>query len=133
MLVLNVDDDIEDSEIFCDALKAIDPQISCIHLDNCYRAIDFLNTSKLLPDFVFIDINMPKMNGLECVQKIRENKKLKKLKIIMYSTGFNPEDLNEFTKIGVRYLVKPNKFAELVGSLKRLISSNEFIQSGEKQ
>lgn len=133
MLILIVDDDIDDREIFCDALKAIDPQISCIDFDRGFKAIDFLSTTIALPDFAFIDINMPMMNGYECVQKIRENNKLDKVQIIMYSTGFNPKDINEFAKIGIRNLIKPNKFTDLIESIKVLISYRESFLSEEKK
>jgi DNA-binding response OmpR family regulator len=128
MIILNVDDDFDDRELFCDALKAIDPGITCFQANGGEKALDFLSTSGTIPDFIFIDINMPRMNGYECVKAIRLNKDLKSLQIVMYSTSFNPKDVDKFSDLGVRFLTKPNKFSELVTLIRNMITDRQ----GEK-
>ena len=122
MLVLNVDDDSDDRELFCDALKAIDPQISCLHFDSGDTILDFLKTNEKVPDYIFIDINMPRMNGFECVRQIRANTNLKQVPIVMFSTAFNPNDLKEYSNLGINFLTKPTNFANLIESVKSQIS-----------
>ena len=121
MLILYVDDDGDDREMFFDAVREIDPQISCIVFDSGQSVLDYLQTTGTLPNYIFIDINMPRMNGYECAKAIKSKKKLKNIQIIMYSTSFNPHELAEFSALGIKFLDKPNKFMNLVHSIKSLI------------
>ncbi len=121
MLILYVDDDGDDREMFFDAVREIDPQISCIVFDSGQSVLDYLQTTGTLPNYIFIDINMPRMNGYECAKAIKSKKKLKNIQIIMYSTSFNPHELAEFTQFGIKSLDKPNKFTNLVHSIRHLI------------
>ena len=121
MLIAYTDDDADDRELFSDAIREIDPQISCMVFESGQSVLDYLNTASTLPDFIFIDINMPRMNGYECAKAIKSKRKLKNIHIIMYSTSFNPHELAEFTELGIKFLDKPNKFINLVHSIKSLI------------
>ena len=121
MLILYVDDDGDDREMFSDAVREIDPQISCIVFDSGQSVLDYLQTTGTLPNYIFIDINMPRMNGYECAKAIKSKRKLKNIQIIMYSTSFNPHELAEFTELGIKFLDKPNKFINLVHSIRSLI------------
>lgn len=64
MLVL-VSDDPDDREIFCETMQSIDPAIKPIVANNGIEALEYLNQRTPLPDFIFLDVNMPKMNGRE--------------------------------------------------------------------
>jgi len=121
MQIVYADDDADDREMFSDAIREIDPQISCIVFDNGQSVLDYLQTTGTLPNYIFIDINMPKMNGYECVKAIKSMRKLKNTQIIMYSTSFNPHELAEFTQLGIKFLDKPNKFINLIHSIRSLI------------
>ena len=61
MVVLNVDDDQEDREFFCDALKEIDASIVCLVAESGMEALSLLQSHMPLPDYIFLDINMPMM------------------------------------------------------------------------
>lgn len=122
MLILNVDDDIDDREIFRDAVKAVDPEIPCEVFESGHELLYFLGKNNTLPDYIFIDINMPKMNGYECAREIKSNYVSGEIQIVMYSTAFNTNDLAKFEKNGFKHLVKQSKFNDLVQSIKGLIS-----------
>lgn len=121
MKIVYIDDDPDDREIFCYAIKAVDSGISCLDFESGTKALDYLLANPTMPDFIFIDINMPRMNGYECAQKIKAAKNLKKSQIVMYSTAFQPKDLIEFTKLGIKFLNKPTSFVNLVQSIKSMI------------
>ncbi|MEX2232222.1 MAG: response regulator [Cyclobacteriaceae bacterium] len=121
MLVFNVDDDSDDREIFCDAVKSVHPNISCAQVDSGISALQFLDKGDPLPDYLFIDINMPKMNGIECVQRIRSVPRFLSIQIVMYSTTFNRKDEIYFSEMGIKCLAKKTKFSDLVSSLKALL------------
>jgi CheY-like chemotaxis protein len=122
MLILNVDDDIDDREFFSEAVKVVDPKIPCVLFENGNELLYFLEKNKTLPDYIFIDINMPKMNGYECAQEIKSNYLTGEIQIVMYSTAFNPIDLKKFDEEGFKYIIKQNSLKDLVRSIKRVIS-----------
>lgn len=124
MQILNVDDDKDDREMFCVAINKIDPEIECIQVESGEDAIDLLLNSKVAPDFIFMDINMPLMNGYECVREIYQYPNLKNTRIIMFSTTFNPRDQVEFGVLGIKYLLKASSVTSLSDSIKELIVSN---------
>src|SRR5688572_26464845 len=122
MLILNVDDDSDDREFFSDAIKVVDPEIPCVLFENGEDVLLYLEDTKTLPDYIFIDINMPKMNGYECAQEIKSNYLTGETQIVMYSTAFNPVDRAKFEEQGFKYIVKKNSLGELVQSIKGVMS-----------
>ncbi|MEX2231345.1 MAG: response regulator [Cyclobacteriaceae bacterium] len=121
MLILNIDDDIDDREMFCAAIKAVDSMISCVQMDSGHKALEFIAKAEILPDYIFIDINMPKMDGFECVEKIRSIPGTKKISIVMYSTAFRPDDHANFARMGIKYLSKSSRLPDIVESIKKII------------
>lgn len=121
MLVFNVDDDSDDRLLFRDAVNTVDPNISCVQVDSGIDALQFLDKSETVPDFLFIDMNMPKMTGLECVQKIRSSPRFLSIRIVMHSTTFAPDDQIHCSQMRIKYLAKQSKFSDLVSALKNLL------------
>jgi CheY-like chemotaxis protein len=113
------DDDEEDHFVFSQALRDILPKA---HLTT------FLNGSDLLfqlhrrqPDILFLDINMPMMNGIECLKAIRSDSILRKLPIVIYSVSEYHVDLKaSFGHGAAIYLVKPHVYQDLIEQLKTL-------------
>lgn len=122
MLILNVDDDSDDREFFGDAVKAVDPEIPLMAFANGEELLYYLEKSKNQPDYIFIDINMPKMNGYECAEEIRSNYPMGETQIVMYSTAFNPEDRAKFEEQGFKYIVKQHNLGALVKSIKGVLA-----------
>ena len=121
MQIVNVDDDPDDREIFCRAVKKVDPDIVCIQLKSGEDAVKFLSKNEVSPEYIFMDINMPRMNGYECVREIYEFASLKHTEIIMFSSTFNPRDQVDFGVLGLKYLLKSSSIVTLVESIKKLI------------
>ena len=122
MLIVNVDNDKDDRELFNIAVGRVDPNISCKLLTSCADLFDFLKTTVTLPDLVFMDINMPKINGYQCVQRIRSQNKFEHLKIIIHSTAFNPDGQKKFEDLRLEFLIKPLRLSDLVQSIKQIVS-----------
>ena len=123
MLILNVDDDGDDREFFSDAVKVVNPDIPCLVFDSGDNLLNFLEKNETAPDYIFIDINMPKMNGYECAREIKAHYLTDAMNIVMYSTAFNPTDLVKFDEEGFKYIVKQNSLPDLVRSIKQVINS----------
>lgn len=124
MTVLYVDDDSDDREIFGAAIHAVNPDVAYREFEAGQMIIDFLTEAKAKPDYIFIDINMPKMNGYECANAIISNFPLDNSKIVMFSTTFRPSDLEKFNKMGVSALQKSGTFDELMQNLKHLLAGS---------
>jgi len=123
MLILLVDDDLEDREIFCEAIEEIDPSIKCLIAKDGNEAIQLLTRDYVvLPDYIFLDINMPLMNGKECLQIIKGDPKLKDIPVIIYSTTAPALQAAEYLRIGAEeILVKPATYSELLEALHPIV------------
>jgi len=120
------DDDTDDREIFIEALQGIDELCKCITAADGQEAISKLtNGMTNLPDFIFLDLNMPRMNGKECLAEIKKNSKLRKIPVIIYSTSTDKKDIQETMELGAAFfLQKPNRFDDLSRALANIISKN---------
>lgn len=121
MIVLHVDDDPDDSALFCEALNEAAPDFKCFVADSAASALEILSDRQKIPDYIFLDMNMPKMNGLECLRLIRSNRALKHINVIMYSTASDPIHMKEFKKLGADFLAKPDRFETLVKNLTEIL------------
>jgi CheY-like chemotaxis protein len=121
--ILLVDDDEEDQEIFNAALTIASGEANCMAVTNAIEAFDKLARKELEPDVIFLDVNMPLMNGLELLKKIKSIEHLKTIHVIMFSTSSNPATISAAIESGaVNFITKPNRFDDLVNILKPLIS-----------
>ena len=114
-LIMIVDDDADDVEVFCDAIKEIDHGITCISASNGEEALNTLNKENArLPDFIFLDLNMPRLSGKQCLKRLKINAKLRDIPVIIYSTSKLQEDMDETKQLGAAFfLSKPTKVNEL--------------------
>src|SRR3954462_14983230 len=97
--ILLVDDDEDDYELFSDLSKEINPGIKVTQLQDGSRIEEILNSPP--PDIIFLDYNMPKMDGLKCLKLIRANEAFDKTPVIMYSVYHDKAE--EAFKNGANY------------------------------
>ena len=123
--ILLVDDDVEDQEIFLDAIKEVDPLVHCFCAADGEDALKLLGTEAIVkPDLVFIDLNMPKLNGKQLLLELKRSDNLKDIPVIMYSTFFGPSDIEEITASGAsHYMIKSTRFEDLCLNLKHILST----------
>jgi len=120
------DDDPDDRELFIEALHGIDQLSKCITAFDGQEALSKLtNGIAQLPDFIFLDLNMPRMNGKECLTEIRKHDNLHNIPVIIYSTSAEKKDVDETMRLGATFfLQKPNRFDDLSAALANIISRN---------
>ena len=118
-----IDDDDDDQEIFNLALDSIDADITCITANDGIEALNKLNIdSDFVPDFIFLDLNMVRMNGRECLAEIRKLPRLNEIPIIIYSTSSEQKDITETKLLGATdYIVKPPSISMLVKRLEQVL------------
>jgi CheY-like chemotaxis protein len=118
--ILLIDDDEDEQFFFMEALKEIDGPIKfffAANSDEGIRMLEFLS-----PDIVFIDINMPAINGLECLELIRNNKNVKEVRTIIYSTGVDDNIRDKAKKKGaIACIKKQGSIHDLANMIRSLL------------
>lgn len=122
--ILLVDDDTDDREFFCEALDDIASDTFCYTVSDGRQAITEMDKKNIeTPDLIFLDINMPIMNGWQCLSVLKEREEYKNIPVIMYSTSSSPEDITKAKQLGALcFLSKPAAFNDLKNSLEIVIS-----------
>lgn len=104
--IFYVDDDADDIETFEDALFESEKPIDLISFNNSLVFLDHLNNSKVLPDYILLDINMPKESGKEILINLKQNKRYRGISIIMYSTTTSEDEIRECYKAGAAGFIR---------------------------
>ena len=127
--ILLADDDENDRMIFQEAFEEIKIKTSIHTVNNGIQLMEYLKTKNTnLPDILFLDLNMPRKNGLECLREIRNDKKLNDISIAIYSTSASEKDIEETFRLGANvYINKPTDFAILKQALaKAIVTAYQF-------
>ena len=128
--ILLVDDDFDDRELFVEALTLVDKNSQVTTLDGSEGLMSHLDKLEKLPDYVFLDLNMPRKSGKECLREIQRTDRFRSMKIVIYSTSINPRDVMETYEYGAFCFVqKPNSFAELKNVIRKVINSTDKAKS----
>jgi CheY-like chemotaxis protein len=107
--IVFVDDDADDHFIFKKTLKEMGVSPELTILDNGEKLMEYLSKNlKQLPNVIFLDLNMPRKNGSECLTEIKHNKKLKDIPVIIYSTSFHHDILDLLYKCGAYHCIRKN-------------------------
>src|SRR6476469_1626783 len=107
--ILLVDDDSDELELFENAFQSLNQPVLIIQATDCGDLFGCISLHK--PDLVFLDINMPGMNGIECLIQVREEAQFEDLPIIMYSTSNNTKHIEaSYEHKANLYIVKPSSY-----------------------
>ena len=131
--ILLADDDDDDRLSFKDAFEELKVKTVVTMVNDGVELMDFLHKPGIdLPHIVFLDLNMPRKSGMQCLKEIRSNNKLKDLSIAIYSTSGLEKDIEEtFVKGANIYIKKPNDFELLKTMLAKVININwQYHTSG---
>lgn len=113
--ILLAEDDMDDRYFFEQAIKELPEKIKLSSVIDGEKLMAYLfDENALLPDIIFLDINMPRKNGLDCLNEIKQNERLKNLPVVMFSTAKSQETINLLFKKGAHiYIHKPGDFSQL--------------------
>lgn len=125
LLIYLADDDQDDRMLFKEALDEIDTGIAIEDFDNGVTLMDnLLNRNKRLPDIIYLDLNMPLMNGEECLYDIRNEPELVHIPIVIYSTYVDEASANLLREKGANlFLEKPDTFNKLKNLVRKSLES----------
>lgn len=137
--LLLIDDDKDDCALFKEALNEVDPTIQLVSLNTAEVLHSVI--SDVNPDLIFLDVNMPKVNGFECLKMLYESVTKFRIPIVMYSSTGNAKEINIAYALGATlYLQKPSGYTKLVESIKGIMNlswdtpaeiKQQFFQAGK--
>ncbi len=128
--ILLADDDEADRLLFSETLDELEIKPILHTVNNGVELMAYLNKKNVqLPHIVFLDLNMPRKNGLECLKEIRNNDKLKSISIAIYSTSVNENDMDETFRYGANiYISKPNNINMLKQLFFKAVAATHLYQ-----
>jgi len=127
------DDDEDDRLFFTDAFDELRINTKVKTFNDGVELMDYLNhEDSILPNVLFLDLNMPKKNGVECLLEIKKNAKFSDIAIAIYSTSSSEEHIEETFVNGANiYIKKPNDFENLKKILSEVVTMNwQYHTSG---
>ncbi len=124
--ILLIDDDIDEMKTFVEALKEVVEPFKCTYASNGIHALKML--FYLRPEAIFVDYNMPAMNGLEFIEEIKKNEQLRYIPVFLYSRHINADTKEKAEEMGIAgCMEKPASIEGLVKALKVCICSFPVI------
>jgi CheY-like chemotaxis protein len=128
--LLLADDDSDDRAFFCEAIQKVPINVELSVVKDGEELMQWLlKTPDSLPDLLFLDINMPRKNGHECLKEIKQHPTLKSLPVIILSTAANPREIELLYTNGAQYYVqKPNEFSQLVHVIEDVLKMDKEKQ-----
>jgi CheY-like chemotaxis protein len=119
--IVLADDDSDDIEIFKDSLNEVQSDIQLESVSNGKQLMELI--SHFLPDLLFIDLDMPVKNGLECLVEIRSNPKMEELPVIVFSSTTRPANIQTAYEMGAHlFLIKSSSYEEYKSALKAILT-----------
>lgn len=123
-----VEDDCDDREIFLCAVHDFYPSVDCIIAENGEEAIEILISQKNLPQLIFLDLNMPKMNGFQFLEEIKAHENLTQLTIVVVSTSSDQRTISETKALGAKgFVTKPNSMADWKEQIKSVLINQDIL------
>jgi CheY-like chemotaxis protein len=120
--VLLVDDDKDDQKFLKDALNDLFPNMECIAINNGKAALEFIESNPPPPQYIFLDLNMPFVNGFEFLREFKKEYNSSETTIYIYSTSSNGKDKEKAKILGADdYITKFSDFDSLKAKLKNII------------
>lgn len=130
--VLLIEDDTIETMKFERVVQSMDMDVAVTVVNNGAEALSNLQHSDDLPDLVLVDLNMPKMDGLEFLGHLRGHDRLKYLPTVVLTTSDHQKDIRQSYEAGVAgFMVKPLKYDDYITAIKALLtywSHNEFVK-----
>src|SRR6476661_3821787 len=106
-----VDDDIDDRMLFQEAIQEVAPETKLSLADGCDMLLKLSKVESDKPDMILLDLNMPGLNGFECLDEIKSKHQFGNIPVLIYSTTANPEQVKKtYNKGATLYMQKPSSF-----------------------
>jgi DNA-binding response OmpR family regulator len=125
-VILLIDDDEEEHELFLTALEQVSKNCVFLTASGTEEALRVLD--RIIPDFIFLDVNMPAKNGFACLWEIKHNDNSRNVPVEMYSNSNDEIDKKTAISLGAcGYLVKAESFRQLCTAVKDVLTAQKLI------
>ncbi len=126
ILITLADDDEDDRLFFTDAFEELKINTIVNTVNNGKELLNYLNHPEtILPNIVFLDLNMPILNGIDCLKQIKANDKFNDIAVAIYSTSSSDQDVEDTFVLGANiYIKKPSNFDDLKKTLSDVVIIN---------
>lgn len=122
--ILLAEDDEDDQMLFKNALGTICKPCELDIAPDGLVALNKLDRSTRVPDVIVLDINMPQMSGIQCLEAIREQERFKNIKVVMFSTTKSPELIDKSYKLGANlFITKPDSYTGLKKAMEEILAA----------
>ena len=122
MVILYADDDKDDRDLFSEIVLQINPAITVLTAQDGAEALKILSSRVTQPpDIIFLDINMPVLDGIETLVEIRRDNRYKGIRVVLYSTADAPLNHQTYGSLNFQFLKKSTTVNDAVGSLSEVI------------
>jgi|SRR5450432_2262183 len=119
--ILLVDDDADDQLYFKDAINEISPDLQFEVARNGQEALATIGIPPP-PDLIFLDLNMPIMNGYECLTALKKTAPYNQIPVVIFTTSKNEQDIQRSKKLGASlFFTKPSNFKLLCNKLDKIL------------
>lgn len=126
-MILYVEDDLDDQIIFKECLHQVRPDLVCEFISEALTALTWLKNQSTKPACIFIDVNMPVMDGNELLSEIKSDPELREIPCFMLSTSQNKRHIESAIAAGAtRYLVKPAIYIDFKNLLEQTLQNVEL-------
>ncbi len=134
MNILLADDDEDDRFLFESAFEEINRKVVIHTVADGDHLMRYLERHKdNLPDMLFLDLNLIRKNGMECLREIRSQRIYDRMTVSIYSTSAAEREIKQAARLGANlYIKKPNDFNTLLGILQK-VCSTDWKSGGEKE
>lgn len=118
-----IDDDRDDQEIFSMAVAQANESFDCICTDDCVDALKkIIEDKEFKPHAIFIDVNMPQVNGLKCLEEMRKAEHHNDTPVYIYTTSKDEKIRQQSLALGATgFIVKPSNLNSLIEVIERII------------
>lgn len=124
MTILYADDDFDDRMLFTEAFSEIKQPVSCITVCDGKQLLQTLKNAPELPDVIFLDINMPVMDGRECLIELKRDRRLRNIPVVIYSTTSSQSEIKGYLQLGaMSFIQKPDSYQKLCACLATFVQS----------
>lgn len=119
-----MDDDVDDQLYFREAIAEVNPSIECRFANNGLEALEHIEVPPPF-DLIFLDLNMPVMNGYECLTTLKQKDQYKNIPVVIFTTSKNKSDIERSKQLGAHlYVSKPTNFTILCSKLSRIFNDD---------
>jgi CheY-like chemotaxis protein len=133
-IIFMVDDDLDDREVFQEAIGKLYPTTKLLFASEGEEALRILSAGNFNPDVIFLDYNMPRVTGVQCLRALKANEKTRMIPVIMYTTSGDREEEKVALLLGAdHYMKKTTSFNQLCSEIKRLLTivETQITRPGE--